>query len=51
MRGPEEDFEYQGKRKNQVEFSEKMAGGSALIMIIIFLVFIHKKNIILLNQI
>ena len=38
MRGSEEDFEYQGKRKDQVEFSEKMAGGSALIMIIILII-------------
>ena len=38
MRGPEEDFEYQGKRKDQVEFSEKMAGGSMLIMIAIIII-------------
>ena len=28
----------QGKRKDQIEFSEKMAGGSMLVMIIIILV-------------
>ena len=28
----------QGKRKNQIEFSEKMAGGSMLVMIVIILV-------------
>ena len=28
----------QGKRKEQIEFSEKMAGGSMLVMIIIILV-------------
>jgi len=28
----------QGKRKNQIEFSEKMAGGSMLAMIIIILI-------------
>ena len=27
----------QGKRKDQIEFSEKMAGGSMLIMIVIIL--------------
>jgi len=28
----------QGKRKDQIEFSEKMAGGSMLVMIIIILI-------------
>jgi len=28
----------QGKRKEQIEFSEKMAGGSMLVMIIIILI-------------
>ena len=28
----------QGKRKDQIEFSEKMAGGSMIIMIIIILI-------------
>ncbi len=28
----------QGKRKDQIEFSEKMAGGSMLLMIILILV-------------
>ena len=30
--------EWQGKRKDQVEFSEKMAGVSALIMIVIIII-------------
>jgi len=29
--------DYQGKRKEQIEFSEKMAGGSMIIMIILIL--------------
>jgi len=28
----------QGKRKDQIEFSEKMAGGSMLVMIVIILI-------------
>tara|TARA_Y100000768_G_scaffold260176_1_gene198079 strand:- start:248 stop:388 length:141 start_codon:yes stop_codon:yes gene_type:complete len=31
-------FEYQGKTKEQVQFSEMMAGGSMLLMIILILV-------------
>ena len=31
-------WEYQGKTKKQVEFSEMMAGGSMLLMIILILV-------------
>ena len=31
-------MKWQGKRKDQVEFSEKMAGGSMLVMIIIILI-------------
>ncbi len=30
--------DYQGKRKDQIEFSEKMAGGSMILMIILILV-------------
>ena len=29
--------DYQGKRKEQIEFSEKMAGGSMIMMIILIL--------------
>ncbi len=32
------DWEYQGKTKEQVRFSEMMAGGSMLVMIIVLLV-------------
>tara|TARA_Y100000592_G_C5311818_1_gene240521 strand:- start:126 stop:269 length:144 start_codon:yes stop_codon:yes gene_type:complete len=43
MRGSEEDFEYQGKRKDQVEFSEMMASSSVFLMILlIFIAFIIK---------
>ena len=31
-------FEYQGKTKKQVQFSEMMAGGSMILMIILILV-------------
>tara|TARA_Y100001937_G_C6861492_1_gene216531 strand:+ start:113 stop:256 length:144 start_codon:yes stop_codon:yes gene_type:complete len=43
MRGSEEDFEYQGKRKDQVEFSEKMASSSMFLMILLmFISFVIK---------
>ena len=31
-------FEYQGKTKEQVQFSEMMVGGSMLVMIVIILI-------------
>ena len=32
------DYDYQGKRKEQVEYSEKVAAGSMILMIVIMFI-------------